>query len=86
MEEVVLLVCGWRDVPNWKKPTTLAIQLKLSRCAEDEEVSAYAVLSNHVKPAKHSKTCEQSREIQSSQHTQSSWNIVLDLNYHENAA
>ena len=32
------------------------------------------------------KTCEQSREIQSSQHTQSLWNVVLDLNYHENAA
>ena len=29
------------------------MQLKLSRCAEDEECSA--VLSNHVKPAKHSK-------------------------------
>ena len=40
---------------NWKKPTTLAIQLKLSRCAEDEEVSAFAVLRNRVKPAKHSK-------------------------------
>ena len=52
MEEVLLLACGWRDVQNWKKPKTLAIQLKLSRCAEDE---AHAVLSNHVKPAKHSK-------------------------------
>ena len=32
------------------------------------------------------KACEQSCEIQSSRHTQSSWNIVLDLNYHENTA
>ena len=55
LQSVLLLVCGWRDVPNWKKPTTLATQLKLSRCAEDEEVSVYAVLSNHVKLAKHSK-------------------------------
>ena len=55
MQGVLLLVCGWRDVQNWKKPTTLAIQLKLSRCAEDEECSAYAVLRNRVKPAKHSK-------------------------------
>ena len=43
------------DGQNWKKPKTLAIQLKLSRCAEDEESSAYAVLRNRVKPAKHSK-------------------------------
>ena len=55
MQGVMLLVCGWRDVQNWKKPKTLAVQLKLSRCAEDEECSAYAVLSNHVRPAKHSK-------------------------------
>ena len=37
------------------QPKTLAIQLKSSRCAEDEEGSAYAVLRNRVKPAKHSK-------------------------------
>ena len=55
MQGVLLLVCGWRDVQNWKKPTTLAIQLKLSRCAEDEEFSAYAVLRNRFKPAKLSK-------------------------------
>ena len=73
---------------------TLAIQLKSSRCAEDEEVSAHAVLRNRVKPAKHSKRkvfasiVEDMRTVlrQSSRHTQSSWNIVLDLNYHENAA
>ena len=29
MQGVLLLVCGWSDVQNWKKPTTLAIQLKL---------------------------------------------------------
>ena len=54
---------------------TLTMQLKLSRCAEDAECSARAVLRNRVKPARHSKrkclpqsvkTCEQSREIQSS--------------------
>ena len=55
MQGILLLACGWRNVQNWKKPTTLAIKLKLSRCAEDEEVSAYAVLRNRVKPAKHSK-------------------------------
>ena len=55
MQGVLLLACGWRDGQNWKKPTTLAIQLKLSRCAEDEECSANAVLRNRVKPAKHSK-------------------------------
>ena len=37
------------------QPKTLAIQLKLSRCAEYEECSAYAVLRNRVKLAKHSK-------------------------------
>ena len=37
------------------QPKTLAMQLKSSRCAEDEECSAYAVLRNRVKPAKHSK-------------------------------
>ena len=40
---------------NWKKPKTLAMQLKSSRCAEDEEGSAYAILGNRVKPAKRSK-------------------------------
>ena len=55
MQGVLLLACGWRDVQNWKKPKTLAIQLKSSRCAEDEECSAYAVLRNRVKLALHSK-------------------------------
>ena len=34
---------------------TLAIQLKSSRCAEDDERSAHAALRNRVKPVKHSK-------------------------------
>ena len=55
MQGVLLLACGWRDLQNWKKPKTLAIQLTSSRCAEVEECSAYAILTNHVKPAKHSK-------------------------------
>ena len=68
MQGVLLLACGWRDVQNWKKPKTLAMQLK-SSSAEDEEGSAYAILRNRVLPAKHYrgkcllqslKTCEQS--------------------------
>ena len=73
MQGVLLLACGWRDVQNWKKPKTLAIQLKSSRCAEDKECSAYAVLRNRVEISQAPKrkaltsideTCEQSREIQ----------------------
>ena len=64
MQGVLLLACGWRDVQNWKKPKTLAIQLKSSWCAEDEECNA-CVLRNRVKLAtpQSVRTCEQSREI-----------------------
>ena len=37
------------------QPKTLAMQLKSSRCAEDKKGSAYAVLRNRAKPAKHPK-------------------------------
>ena len=36
-------------------PVCLSRHARRIRCAEDEEVSAYAVLSNRVKPAKLSK-------------------------------
>ena len=45
--------CFWQTCRTGR--SRLAIQLKSSRCAEDEEGSAYAVLRNRVKPAKHSK-------------------------------
>ena len=53
LEEVVLLACGWRELE--KSAKTLAIQLKSSRCAEEEERNAYAVLRNRIETSKHSK-------------------------------
>ena len=46
---------------NWKSPLKSSIQLyknhslKLSRCAEDEECNAYAILRNRVKASQDSK-------------------------------
>ena len=78
------------------------MQLKWSRCAEDEECSAYAVLRNRVKPAKHSKRelrTSIGEDMQAVSRDAEAWNqnssgirecsarnVVLDLNYHESAA
>ena len=74
---------------------TLAMQLKSSRCAEDEECSAYTVLRNRVKPAKHSKRKVLAsivedmravlRDTELTTHTELA-EYRFRLNYHESAA
>ena len=52
--ERMLMAYGCRGVQNWKR-TLLVMQLKLSRCEEDEECSAYAALRNRAKASHDSK-------------------------------
>ena len=75
------------------QPKTLAMQLNcqgIKHCTHLmlswEIVSSLRSIQRGKCLPQSLKTCEQSWEIQNSQHTQSSWNIVLELNYHENAA
>ena len=54
-----MLASGWRDVQNWKVNCRVEFyknyRLKLSRCAEEEERNAYAILRNRIKASQDSK-------------------------------